>query len=135
MKEITKEWINLAADDLATIEKIIDIEHLTNIIAFHSQQCIEKIFKAILEEYELKISKIHDLITLYSKIKNIINFRVEKDLLDILSKVYIESRYPSDLGLLPEGKPSIEEGRRFYIFARDIFNKSKNFLEKNNKEE
>ncbi|MFH0924705.1 MAG: HEPN domain-containing protein [bacterium] len=58
--------MDLASDDLATAEKILDVEYLTNIVAFHSQQCLEKSFKAILEENNHQILKIHDLITLYS---------------------------------------------------------------------
>ena len=42
MKKLAEEWLRYAEKDLLTIEKIIDEECLTNIIAFHSQQCIEK---------------------------------------------------------------------------------------------
>ena len=51
MKKITKEWLKVANDDLAVIEKIIDDNRLTNMVAFHSQQVVEKSLKAILEEY------------------------------------------------------------------------------------
>jgi hypothetical protein len=32
----------------------------------------------------------------------------------------VDSRYPGDLGLLPDGKPTINEAKIFYDFARDI---------------
>ena len=42
MKEITRQWLNSAVDDLDTIKEIVGIEHLSHIVAFHCQQCIEK---------------------------------------------------------------------------------------------
>ena len=42
------EWLKSANDDLDSISYLIQAEHLTNIVAFHSQQAIEKSFKAIL---------------------------------------------------------------------------------------
>ncbi|MFH0925096.1 MAG: hypothetical protein V1872_05600 [bacterium] len=43
----------------------------------------------------------------------------------------IESRYPAELGLLPKGKPTLQESKEFFIFAKDAFNKVKRILEKN----
>ncbi|MGR3319765.1 MAG: HEPN domain-containing protein [Candidatus Anammoxibacter sp.] len=51
MKEISKQWIASVADDLDTVKEIIEIEHLSNIVAFHCQQCIEKSFKAFLQTF------------------------------------------------------------------------------------
>ncbi len=48
MKKLAKEWLKYDQMDLLTIERIIDEEHLTNIVAFHAQQCIEKSFKALI---------------------------------------------------------------------------------------
>ena len=62
MKLTTQEWINRAKDDLDVIEEIQDIEHLTNMVAFHAQQAIEKSLKAILEEHDEDIPRIHDLV-------------------------------------------------------------------------
>ena len=62
MKKFTKEWLRAAYDDLITIEEIIDNSFLTNIVAFHAQQCIEKSMKAIIEEEEINIPKIHKLL-------------------------------------------------------------------------
>ena len=49
MKSITSDWMATAHDDLELIQEIIHNETLTNLAAFHSQQAIEKSFKAILE--------------------------------------------------------------------------------------
>jgi HEPN domain-containing protein len=50
MKLTTKEWLSLAEDDLISAKKLMDEIRLTNIVAFHCQQCIEKGLKALIEE-------------------------------------------------------------------------------------
>ncbi len=37
------------------------------------------------------------------------------DMLDRLEAVYIEARYPGEMGLLPGGKPSMEEAASFWL--------------------
>ena len=73
MKKISEEWLRAAKDDLRVVEKISQDEHLTNMVAFHSQQCIEKSLKAIIEEF--------DFLMLITKIKVIfiekIDFRAD----------------------------------------------------------
>ena len=43
----------------------------------------------------------------------------------ILDDLYIDSRYPGDLGLLPNGKPTLTDAEEFYEFAKDVYNKVK----------
>ena len=104
MKFITGEWLKSADDDLSAIKAIIGDESLTHIVAFHSQQCIEKSFKAIVEEFELAAQKIHNLITLNETISSVYQFDFDEDKLGLLNKLYLDSRYPGDLGLLPNWK-------------------------------
>jgi len=42
MRETTREWLSRAKDDLDVIAEIINKQHLTNMVAFHAQQAIEK---------------------------------------------------------------------------------------------
>lgn len=120
MKEITQHWLNSANDDLKIIDIIIDESSLTHQVAFHAQQAIEKSFKAVVEEKELQFLKTHSLTVLYSKLKNIININFDASLFTLLDDLYLDSRYPGDLGLLPDGKPTNNEAKIFYDFARDI---------------
>lgn len=53
MKPITKEWLGRASDDLDAIEQLLKKEHLTNVVAFHAQQAVEKTLKAVIEELEI----------------------------------------------------------------------------------
>ena len=120
MKFLTGEWIKAALDDLLIIEEIINNELLTHLLAFHAQQAVEKLFKALLEENEIKFPKVHGLIKLFSLIENIAKFKVDKDQLKLLDQLYIDARYPGDLGLLPNGKPTLDEAKVFYDLAKDI---------------
>jgi HEPN domain-containing protein len=121
MSNMTKEWLSAAYDDLLTVEEIKNNSHLTHIVAFHAQQCVEKSFKAILENQNVEFPNIHKLIRLYKLIPipvAISNF----DFLTTLDKLYIDSRYPTDFGLLPYGKPTLKDAQEFYEFAQEIFN-------------
>lgn len=94
---------------------------MTHITAFHAQQCVEKAMKAILEEYEIDYPKIHKLV----KLKTLVPVElkdIDEDMLFILDDLYIESRYPGELGLLPNGKPTLEDAKEFYQFAQQLFN-------------
>ena len=120
-KKQALQWIKAANDDLDNISYIIKVEHLTNIVAFHSQQAIEKSFKALIEYKKIEFVKTHNLEKLYKKLENII--KVDYESLELINELYIESRYPGDMGLLPYGKPTIEDAKEFYTFAQDLFDK------------
>ena len=108
MKTITREWLNAAKDDLIAMELMTGREEITNMVAFHAQQAIEKSFKAVVEEFNLGNIKTHQLESLYAKISPILT-GLNETILAELDTVYIEARYPGDLGLMPHGKPSIDE--------------------------
>lgn len=126
--EIAKDWLKAAEDDLLTIEEIKDNPNLTNIIAFHSQQCIEKTFKAILEFFDKEVPKIHSTIRLYEMVRQYIELPVDLNILTDLDDLYINGRYPSELGFLPSGKPTSEDAMIFYISAQNIFKKVNEFI-------
>ncbi len=37
-----------------------------------------------------------------------------------VDKLYVDARYPANLGLLPDGMPSLKQARKFEAFARSI---------------
>ena len=45
----------------------------------------------------------------------------DDDLIQLLDTLYIESRYPADMGLLPYGKPTLKDAKEFYDFAQKLF--------------
>jgi len=124
MKEITRQWLEYAKADLMNCEQILDHAFLTNIVAYHSQQTIEKCFKAIVEQNGLKLERVHNLFKLHSIIEPIISFEVDLEKIEILDKVYTSSRYPGEMGLMPDGKPTLEVAMQQYEFARYVYEKT-----------
>lgn len=127
MKPITREWLNAANDDLIAMEVMLGREEITNMVAFHAQRAIEKSFKAIVEEYNLGNFKTHHLESLYAKILPFLS-GFNETILAELDTVYIEARYPGDLGLMPHGKPSIEEAAIYSMEALKIKDRVEAFL-------
>ncbi len=120
MKQTTKEWLTAAEDDLLAAKKLAGEDRLTNVVAFHCQQCLEKCFKSVIEEQGKPSIKSHDLIRLQLN-ADIQLAENETILLGIINEVYIDARYPGDLGLLPHGKPTIAEVEAFILFCDKIF--------------
>lgn len=50
-----------------------------------------------------------------------------------LDELYIDARYPGDLGLLPNGKPSLEDASEFYEFAKMVHEKVFDYCSKSEK--
>lgn len=117
---MTEQWLKASKLDLENIKYIVEVEHLTSVVSFHAQQSIEKSFKAVIEYQNRKIPKQHDLLKLKSLIHDVLDIEND-DVLDSLNTLYIDSRYPGDLGLLPYGQPTIEDAKAFYDFALSVF--------------
>ena len=121
MKKQVEDWIQLADKDLCAAEIILKNEYpLTNIVAFHCQQTIEKYLKAFLIEKDIPVIKTHDLIKLNGLIKEVKDLGIDEKKLIIINEVYIESRYPGELGLLPDGMPSEEQAKEFVAYAKEV---------------
>lgn len=129
MKAITREWLARAADDLAAARLLLTREDLTNVVAFHAQQAVEKTLKAAFEELHLDLVRTHSLTRLYELVRSHYPVVDDMDMLDRLEDVYIAARYPGEMGLLPDGKPSPEEAMDFYHFAQKVFQEVQSRLE------
>lgn len=123
MKQITREWLTLAEKDIASCEKMLEDDFLTNIVAFHAQQTVEKSFKAIIEEFELGFVKTHDLVRLYEIVKSHLGFEPDLEMIRMVNELYIDARYPGEFGVLPHGEPTTKDVRIFYEFARELLKK------------
>jgi HEPN domain-containing protein len=77
-------------------------------VAFHSQQAVEKSLKAIVEEFEIGFVKIHNLERLLGMVRKQISLDVDLDIIKRLDEVYISTRYPGDLGLSHTEAQSIQ---------------------------
>ena len=121
MKASTQEWLDFAKADLLNCERILDDEFLGSIVAFHSQQVVEKCFKAIIEEKNMNVPHIHNLIRLYEIIESFLSVTFDKKGILTLDNIYTRSRYQGEIGLIPTGKPTLQDAKRYYEIARKIY--------------
>jgi HEPN domain-containing protein len=129
MKDSTREWLRYANIDLQTAEEILNIEYVTPSVAFHTHQCIEKSFKAVLVEYDIVPPKIHNLLKLSELVKvHYAGIPIADENISYINETYIDARYPGDVGLLPNGAPSLEMAKEFYGTASAIHNAIISFL-------
>ena len=82
---------------------------------------MEKVFKSIVEEFEIGFIKTHKLEILFESVKDYLNYEIDLTIIKRLDEVYISARYPSDLGMLSYGKPAIDNAKEFFEFARKIY--------------
>lgn len=130
MKKLTEAWLRAAQDDLDVIDRILLDDHLTHIVAFHAQQSLEKAFKALFEEHDMENQKIHKLVLLYNKIEGWLDMEMDINILKTLDALYIEARYPGDLGLLPLGRPTVEEAKVLSVYAAGVVETVKKALQR-----
>ena len=113
MKLLTKEWINKAEKDY----KVANIVFYTkdpiyDAACFHSQQCVEKYLKALLQENDIYFERIHDLDLLLEKCKSIIPnlYNFKKELVELTSFA-VEVRYPGIESTKEDAEKSILIGK------------------------
>jgi len=129
MREITKNWLEAASLDLENITLILENARLTGHVAFHAQQAIEKSLKALIEENGDRVPKVHSLSKLFALCSTYIDIQINEDLITALDSLYIESPYPGEFGLLPEGKPTGKQAQLFFNDASEVYRAVKNKLE------
>ncbi len=131
MKKRAEEWLKFSKIDLDSALKLLEDPGLTQSVAFHCQQTIEKAFKAILEEKNLKVPRLHDLEKLFGMVEECgLEMQIDEDVLDEINDVYIETRYPSNSGLIPDGIPKIETVKKFYNQAESVYKQVLTLLNK-----
>ena len=128
-----KHWIDFADRDLEAAKSLLENEYLANVVLFHCQQCIEKCLKAILEENNIEVPKIHSVVRLFGILtENIeLEFKIDEDALNLVDDIYIDTRYPSGIGLLPSGFPSKDEAVEVLNVAQNIYDNVRLYLKRN----
>ena len=121
MKASTIQWLEFAQTDLRSCENNLNDEFVTNVVAFHAQQAVEKAFKALIEEKGIRMSRIHNLTRLYALTESLMISTINETELEMLDNVYTSSRYPGDLGLLSTGKPTLKESKTLYDISLKIY--------------
>ena len=132
MRKGAKVCLDFAHRDLEAAKLLVDAEYVSNVVLFHAQQCVEKCLKALLEENNIHVPRIHSVIKLNSLVTEEagISLRLDEDELDLVDAVYIDTRYPSGLGLLPSGFPTREDARDILGIAEKVYKEtSKQLIE------
>jgi len=62
------------------------------------------------------------------RIEEVIPFTINELIISELDRLYIDSRYPGDLGLMPNGKPSIDEAEMYFHEALKVKEQAESFL-------
>ena len=118
-------WFRFAIEDYMAIQNLKD-KNLPRIVLFHAQQFFEKTFKGLLFEKGMKIPKTHDLDFLWKKTGIPLSiFDLTESEIHFLTSIYIETRYPPDLGLLPGGEPSKEDEQEAVRLVEKLYQKVK----------
>jgi HEPN domain-containing protein len=135
MKSVTEAWLIKASEDLDAIHALRGEPHLTGVVAFHAQQCVEKCLKAVAEERKGILLRVHDLRRLWEVVADQFEEVLDVDLFRELTDVYTDSRYPGDLGLTPVGRPTEADAERFEQFAHQVYVTVSSFLSQPSKRE
>lgn len=92
-----KEWLRYAENDRSAAQHILAYGDYEN-CAFHCQQAVEKLLKAIIvKQTGQRPPHVHDLLTLLRKIKGL---QITEDLERAIGRIdayYVGSRYPLDV--------------------------------------
>lgn len=105
---VDEKWLRFAEDDYRLVVFLwSEATYFYGVICFHAQQFVEKILKGVLEGAGEIPPRTHDINALAKRIVKL-NIRVPltEDEILLLSSIYIDTRYPPDVGLLPNGAPA-----------------------------
>jgi len=64
------------------------------------------------------------------RIEKYIQLDIDTNIFDQINELYIDSRYPTDIGILPEGKPSTQNARDFFCFAQKLYDNTQDIINK-----
>ena len=124
MRRQVELWLQQALIDLKTAEKLVEDPELTPSTAFHCQQCIEKCLKGLIENRDMSVPKTHNLPHLLGIVSSGYVLHMNEEILNQVNEVYVDSRYPGDAGLVPEGKPYVTKAKAFVAFAQEVYNRT-----------
>ncbi len=99
MKPLTEEWITKAEGDFSTAGRELRARKAPDYdaVCFHTQQCIEKYLKALLQEEEVEFGKTHNLSALLDKILSSYPLlEAIRTSLHLLNAFAIDFRYPGE---------------------------------------
>ena len=100
MNPAVAEWVSKAEGDFLTAGRELRARKSPNYdaVCFHAQQCAEKYLKAVLQENDKRIPKIHFLLELLAMVLKFDgSYEFLKADLEVLEDYAVKFRYPGDL--------------------------------------
>jgi len=116
MKPLTEEWVSKAEGDFSTAGRELRARKAPNYdaVCFHTQQCVEKYLKAVLQEEEIEFGKTHNLSALLDKIiSSYPLLETARPSLHMLNAFAIDFRYPG------ESADKVSAGKA-YMICNDV---------------
>jgi HEPN domain-containing protein len=125
MNPLTLEWVNKADEDFIAAERLLRVRKtpVYSVVCFHSQQCAEKLLKALLQEQQQHIPKTHhlaDLLTLIVQVDASCQF-LRSDL-KVLEDYAVDFRYPGNHAGKDDAKLALKAARNVRMFIRSKLN-------------
>ena len=123
MKLASSEWIAKAEGDFASACRELRARNHPNYDAdcFHSQQCVEKLLKAVLAERDLPIRRTHDLEVLLDDCLTVAPLweAIRPDC-QLLTQYAVQFRYPGEFADKDEARDAVKAMRRLREEAKKI---------------
>jgi HEPN domain-containing protein len=121
MNPAVAEWVSKAEGDFVTAGRELRARKSPNYdaVCFHTQQCAEKYFKAILQENDKHIPKIHFLLELLAMIlKFDTSYEFLKVDLETLEDYSVRFRYPGHFAEKDEAQAAYAATKTVRKFVR-----------------
>ena len=119
MRQATAAWVREAHDEFDTASILLANTKYRG-VCLHSQQAVEKAFKALLLEKGQRPPRSHDIVELLNLVAAAgWPCQVDMDDAVLLSSIY-RGRYPTGEGLLPHGEPTSEDAARALNAAQSV---------------
>jgi len=121
MNELTLEWVDKAEDDFSAAGVLLRVRKrpLHDAVCFHAQQCAEKYLKAVLQENDSPIPKIHhlpELLSLVIQVESGAHFLLAE--LHLLEDYAVNFRYPGMATDKDEAKAAYQAAKVVRQFLR-----------------
>lgn len=99
IRELTSGWLDSARGDLAAARHLLEEDDffIYRIPAFHAQQAVEKVIKALLTRLQIDFPRTHDVQRLQRLLPPSVSRLGSLTGLDVLSGYAVDSRYPDQM--------------------------------------
>ncbi len=121
MKPAVAEWVSKAEGDFVTAGRELRARKSPNYdaVCFHAQQCAEKYLKAVLQDNDKRIPKIHFLLELLAMILKLDgSYEFLKADLEVLEDYSVRFRYPGDVAEKDEAQSAYAAAGTVRTFIR-----------------